>query len=162
MKLREVFDGLSEPERRLVGTGLLLGIVIDSGKPEYEQGDFLVRGVVGADTEHGSIALGEFVHPGQIVRVHARDADSADRDLNDGLAARRAALGAATPAGALCFTCTGRGKGMFGIPDHDATTLARVLADAATAGFFAAGEIGPVRGECFQHTFSASVALFGG
>jgi len=54
-----------------------------------------------------------------------------------------------------------RGRAMFGVPDHDASTLARVLSDAATAGFFAAGEIGPVGGESFQHSFSASVALFG-
>jgi small ligand-binding sensory domain FIST len=50
---------------------------------------------------------------------------------------------------------------MFGVRDHDAATLARVL-DTATAGFFAAGEIGPVHGECHQHTFSASVAVFAG
>jgi small ligand-binding sensory domain FIST len=158
VKLREVFEGLGEHERELIGRGLLLGIVIDAGKPEYEQGDFLVRGVVGADTERGSIAVGEYVHPGQVVRLHARDAHSADRDLSAGLAA----LGAGATAGALCFTCTGRGRGMFGVPDHDAAMLARMLGDAPIAGFFAAGEIGPVRGSSFQHSFSASVAVFAG
>ena len=158
VKLREVFETLSEPERELIGAGLLLGIVIDAGKPEYEQGDFLVRGVVGADTERGSIALGEHVRAGQVVRLHARDAHSADRDLSQGLAA----LAPPVPAGALCFTCTGRGRRMFGTPDHDASTLSRVLADAPIAGFFAAGEIGPVRGASFQHSFSASIAVFAG
>jgi small ligand-binding sensory domain FIST len=158
IKLREVFEHLSEHERGLVAKGMLLGIVIDAGKPEYEQGDFLVRGVVGADPDRGSIAIGEHVHAGQIVRLHARDAASADRDLSKGLAA----LGANGPAGALCFTCTGRGRGMFGVPDHDAATLARVLDDAPIAGFFASGEIGPVRGASFQHSFSASIAVFHG
>jgi small ligand-binding sensory domain FIST len=156
VKLKEVFEQLSEYERGLVAKGMLLGLVIDSGKPEYEQGDFLVRGVVGADPDRGSIAIGERVHAGQVVRLHARDATSADRDLSEGLAA----LGTNGPAGALCFTCTGRGRGMFGVPDHDAATLARVLGDAPVAGFFAAGEIGPVRGASFQHSFSASVAVF--
>jgi small ligand-binding sensory domain FIST len=160
VKLREVFDELTEHDRALLGTGLLLGLVIDSGQPEYEQGDFLVRGVVGADTDSGSIALGEHVHVGQIVRLHARNAHSADLDLRTALAARRDALSGAT-VGALCFTCTGRGRAMFGVPDHDAAALARVL-DTATAGFFAAGEIGPVHGECHQHSFSASVAVFAG
>ena len=160
VKLREVFDELDERDQRRIRSGLLIGIVIDAGKPEYEQGDFLVRGVVGADSDSGSIALGEEVHAGQIVRLHARDARSADRDLEEGLQAHRAALGGTAPAGALCFSCTGRGRAMFDVADHDAALLARVLADAPTAGFFAAGEIGPVRGECFQHTFSASVALF--
>ena len=161
MKLREVFDNLDEQDQRRIRTGLLIGIVIDAGKPEYEQGDFLVRGVVGADSDSGSIALGEEVHEGQVVRLHARDARSADRDLEAGLQAHLATLGGRAPAGALCFSCTGRGRAMFDVADHDAALLARVLADAPTAGFFAAGEIGPVRGECFQHTFSASVALFG-
>jgi small ligand-binding sensory domain FIST len=157
VKLREVFEQLSERERERVARGILLGIVIDAGKPEYEQGDFLVRGVVGADPERGSIAIGERVRTGQVVRLHARDAESADRDLSAGLAA----LGATGTAGALCFTCTGRGRSMFGVPDHDAATLARALDDAPIAGFFAAGEIGPVRGASFQHSFSASIAVFG-
>jgi small ligand-binding sensory domain FIST len=162
VKLREVFDELGERERALIATGLLIGIVIDAGKPEYEQGDFLVRGVVGADPEQGSLALSANLRAGQIVRLHARDARSADRDLHEALEQRCATLGAAAPAGALCFTCTGRGRNLFGVPDHDAAALASALAGAPAAGFFAAGEIGPVAGESFQHAFSASVAVFGG
>jgi small ligand-binding sensory domain FIST len=161
-KLREVYDELGERERGLVGSGLLLGIVIDAGKPEYKQGDFLVRGVVGADPEHGSLALSADLRAGQIVRLHVRDARSADRDLHEALEQRRIGLGGATAAGALCFTCTGRGQELFGVPDHDAATLASALAGAPAAGFFAAGEIGPVSGESFQHAFSASVAVFAG
>ena len=161
VKLREVFDELGERERGLIAGGLLIGIVIDAGKPEYEQGDFLVRGVVGADPEEGSLAVSAKLRAGQIVRLHARDASSADRDLQVALEQRRAALGTAQPAGALCFTCTGRGEGLFGVPDHDAAALASALAGAPAAGFFAAGEIGPVSGESFQYAFSASVAVFG-
>ncbi|HEY5390041.1 MAG TPA: FIST N-terminal domain-containing protein [Solirubrobacteraceae bacterium] len=162
VKLREVFEELDQRERGLVAGGLLLGIVIDAGKPEYEHGDFLVRGVVGADTEQGSVAVGADLHAGQIVRLHARDARSADRDLERALAQRRATLGESVAAGALCFTCNGRGRGMFGVPDHDAAALAQALAGAPVAGFFAAGEIGPVSGESFQHAFSASIAVFAG
>ncbi|HXR13533.1 MAG TPA: FIST N-terminal domain-containing protein [Solirubrobacteraceae bacterium] len=162
VKLREVFDELDERERALVAGGLFLGIVIDAGKPEYEHGDFLVRGVVGADTEQGSVALSANLRAGQVVRLHARDARSADRDLERALRQRRATLGERSPAGALCFTCNGRGRGLFGVPDHDASALARALAGAPVAGFFAAGEIGPVSGESFQHAFSASVAVFAG
>jgi small ligand-binding sensory domain FIST len=161
VKLREVFDELGERERAMIASGLLIGIVIDAGKPEYEQGDFLVRGVVGADPEQGSLALSANLRAGQIVRLHARDARSADRDLHEALERRCATLGSTAPAGALCFTCTGRGRNLFGVPDHDAAALASALAGAPAAGFFAAGEIGPVSGESFQHAFSASVAVFG-
>ena len=147
---------------RLVQGGLLVGIVVDSNKPDYVQGDFLVRGLIGADPEQGTVAVGAPVAPGTVVRMHARDAQSADRDLRDALGLRIEALGGATPAGALVFTCNGRGRSMFGVPDHDADAISDELSDAPTAGFFAAGEIGPVGGESFLHSFTATVAVFPG
>ena len=93
--------------------GLLMGIVVDSNKPDYVQGDFLVRGLVGADPATGKVAVAADVHPGQVVRLHARDAASADRDLREALgvphggagrprAGGRAACSPATAAGATC------------------------------------------------------------
>ena len=160
-KLREVVLALPREESAMLESGLLLGVVIDSNKPEYLQGDFLVRGVVGADPDTGALAIGADVRPGQVVRLHARDADSADRDLRDALAARREALSGPRPAGALVFSCNGRGRGMFGSRDHDAHAVAEEFGGSPAAGFFAAGEIGPVGGEYFLHTFTATVAVFG-
>jgi len=159
-KLRETIDGLSAADKKMVSGGLLVGIVIDANKPDYLQGDFLVRGLAGADPETGTIAVGTEVRPGQVVRLHARDADSADRDLVEALDVRMQALGGRVPAGALVFSCNGRGSGMFGSGDHDAETVGRVLEGAPHAGFFAAGEIGPVGGETFLHAFTATVAVF--
>ncbi|MBA2513235.1 MAG: FIST C-terminal domain-containing protein [Solirubrobacterales bacterium] len=159
-KLRETIEGLSDDDKQMVAGGLLMGIVIDVNKPDYVQGDFLVRGLAGADPDSGSIAVGTDVRPGQVVRLHARDAESADRDLAEALEIRMEALGGRTPAGALVFACNGRGRGMFGEPDHDAVAVNRILDGAPAAGFFAAGEIGPVGGEHFLHAFTATVAVF--
>jgi small ligand-binding sensory domain FIST len=159
-RLREAIEGLPPAEQRMVAGGLLLGIVVDGGKPEYEQGDFLVRGLLGADPETGSIAVGTEVDPGTVVRLHARDAGSADRDLREALGLRRQALGGGAPAGALLFSCNGRGSAMFSAPDHDVVALREELGDAPAAGFFAAGEIGPVGGDPFLHSFTATVAVF--
>src|SRR4051794_30790698 len=159
-RLRDAIEELTMAERGMVANGLLLGVVIDGGKPEYSQGDFLVRGLIGADPEEGTVAVGAPVAPGTVVRMHARDAKSADRDLRDALGLRIEALGGATPAGALVFTCNGRGRSMFGVPDHDAVALDEELAGAPAAGFFAAGEIGPVGGDPFLHGFTATVAVF--
>jgi len=158
--LRDAIAALEPDEQALVASGLLLGIVIDGGKPEYGQGDFLVRGVIGADPEAGTLTVGARVHEGTVVRLHARDAVSADRDLRAALGLRREALGGEPPAGALMFTCNGRGQAMFGLPDHDALALDEELAGAPVAGFFAAGEIGPVGGDPFLHGFTATVAVF--
>ena len=159
-RLRDAIEELTTDERGMVANGLLLGVVIDGGKPEYRQGDFLVRALLGADPEAGTVAVGAPIEAGTVVRMHARDARSADRDLRDALGLRVEALGGATPAGALVFTCNGRGRAMFGVPDHDALALDEVLAGAPAAGFFAAGEIGPVGGDPFLHGFTATVAVF--
>ncbi len=159
-RLREAVDELEDHEREMLAGGLLLGIVVDVNKPDYLQGDFLVRGLIGADPEKGVIAVGAPVSPGQVVRLHARDAGSADADLRDALGLRRTALGGAAPAGALVFTCNGRGLSLFGEDDHDAATVGEVLGDVPAAGFFAAGEIGPVGGEAFLHSFTATIAVF--
>jgi small ligand-binding sensory domain FIST len=116
--------------------------------------------MLGGDPAEGTVTVGTPVRAGQLVRLHARDAASADRDLHDALQLRRVALGGQRPAGALVFTCNGRGRGMFGAGDHDASVLADELGGAPAAGFFAAGEIGPVGGATFLHGFTATVAVF--
>lgn len=158
--LQLIVSELPARERGLVAGGLLIGVVIDGGKPDYEQGDFLVRGVLGAESESGSLVVGAPVAAGQVVRLHARDARSADEDLHQALKLRIQALSGERPAGALVFTCNGRGSAMFGIPDHDVEAIDYELGGAPSAGFFAAGEIGPVGGRSFLHGFTATLAVF--
>jgi small ligand-binding sensory domain FIST len=160
--VERIISELTPRERAMIDGGVLLGIVVGAGKPEYEQGDFLVRAILGADPESGRIAVGATVEEGRVVRLHVRDARSADRDLTDALGVRVEAMAGRPPAGALVFSCNGRGQGMFGTPDHDALAVERELRGAPTAGFFAAGEIGPVGGRSFLHGFTATVAVFAG
>ncbi|MGZ4167498.1 MAG: FIST signal transduction protein [Solirubrobacteraceae bacterium] len=160
--IEEAVAELPLDERALVAAGLLIGVVIDGGKPEYEQGDFLVRGVTGADPETGAISVGAVVTPGEVVRLHARDARSAHDDLQRELRLRAAAIGGERPAGALLFSCNGRGRSMFGARDHDASLVQDELRAPPSAGFFAAGEIGPVGGRSFLHGFTATLAVFPG
>ena len=158
--VEHIISELSPRERTLVAGGLLIGIVIDGGKPDYQQGDFLVRGVLGADPDSGSLAVSASVRPGQVLRLHARDAQSADEDFRRALRLHVEAMGDRPPAGAIVFSCNGRGSSMFGVPDHDAAAVERELRGAPAAGFFAAGEIGPVGGRSFLHGFTATVAVF--
>jgi small ligand-binding sensory domain FIST len=158
-RLREAIASLDPREQTLAAGGLLLGIVIDENQPDYRRGDFLVRPVVGADPSAGTIAVGERVRVGQTVRMHVRDGASADEDLRAALRSQVAALGAPGAAGALLFTCNGRGSHMFQVPDHDAAAIDDTLGIPA-GGFFCAGEIGPVGGRNFLHGFTATMAVF--
>jgi len=146
-------DGMPERDIRLINQGLHLGLVIDEHRPDFGRGDFLVRNVIGADHSNGAIAVGDVVEVGATVQFHVRDAEAADEDLRDLLASRHA-------DGAVLFTCNGRGSRLFSEPNHDVGVVADVLDNPPVAGFFAAGELGPVGGRNFLHGFTASLALF--
>jgi small ligand-binding sensory domain FIST len=153
-RLQELAASASEDERALLRQGLHLGIVVDEQQEEFARGDFLVRNVLGGDQESGALAVGDVVEVGQTVQFQVRDAGSADEDL-------RVLLDRADAAdGALLFTCNGRGRHLFGLPDHDAGLVEELLGPIPLAGAFCAGEIGPVGGRNYVHGFTASLALF--
>jgi small ligand-binding sensory domain FIST len=154
-RIRDMFGAADPAERALMQQGLHIGRVIDEYKTEFRRGDFLIRSVMGADPESGAVAVGDYVEVGETVQFHVRDAGSADEDLKTMLATV-----AQPPAGALLFTCNGRGTYLFGVPDHDARAVQASFGRLPLAGLFCAGEIGPVGGRNFLHGFTASLALF--
>jgi small ligand-binding sensory domain FIST len=156
-KLEQIVLELPEDEQELAGRGLLIGVAMDEYADEHEHGDFLVRGVVGADTDSGAIAIGDVVDVGRTVRFQVRDAGAAEEDL----AALLERFDLAPVEGALLFSCNGRGQAMFPDSDHDAKVLDRAFGPAGVGGFFAAGEIGPVSGRNHVHGFTASILAFG-
>jgi small ligand-binding sensory domain FIST len=157
-KLKEIIEGLPSEEQTLAMRGLHLGIAMNEYADEHERGDFLIRGVLGADQRSGAVVVGDTVDVGTTVRFQVRDADSAGEDLHELLGT----LGApGSNQGALLFSCNGRGLTMFSSADHDVTAVRSALGLDAVAGFFANGEIGPVAGRNHVHGFTASVLAFG-
>jgi small ligand-binding sensory domain FIST len=152
-RLAELVAGLSPDDRALAQQGIHFGRVINEQQVEFERGDFLIRNVLGGDRSAGAIAVGDEVEVGSTVQFQVRDADSADDDLRELLAGCRSTA-------ALVFTCNGRGRHLFGRPDHDAELVHEAVDRGATAGMFCAGELGPVGGRSFLHGFTASVLLF--
>src|SRR3954471_2960957 len=157
MRLQSEIAGLTPQQRALATRGVLAGLVIDENRAEYTRGDYLMRALLGGDEESGALAVGEAVRVGQTLRFHVRDAATADDDLRSAL---HAALPRRRAAGALLFTCNGRGTQLFDEPDHDAALVAEALGSESLAGFFAAGEIGPVGGRAFVHGYTATLAVF--
>ena len=158
-RLREIVEVLPPDEQDLISHGLQIGIVVDEHLALPGQGDFMIRGLLGADASTGAIEIGQVVEVGETMQFQVRDALGADKDLR--LAVERAAAQLpGPPAGALLFTCNGRGRRMFGVADHDASTIEQLLGGIPLAGFFAAGEIGPIAGRNALHAFTASMTLF--
>ena len=158
VQLRAIFDALPTSEQRLVQRALHVGRVVSEYQERFEQGDFLIRNVMGIDGNKGAIVIGDYLRPGQTVQFHIRDQEAADAELVQLLAAAKAK--SESPAGALLFTCNGRGTRMFSTPHHDAAAIASAFGSLPIAGFFAQGEIGPVGQQNFMHGFTASVGLF--
>jgi small ligand-binding sensory domain FIST len=158
-QLQELWEGLTPEEQELFQQGLHLGVVMNEYRGDFQRGDFLVRNVMGLDRESGALVVTDRVRVGQTVQFHVRDAATADEDLH---ALLRLDLSAhdRRPAGALVFSCNGRGTRLFPEPHHDARAIRAEAGELPLAGFFAQGELGPVGGQNFIHGFTASVALF--
>jgi small ligand-binding sensory domain FIST len=157
--LRDALMEMPEPDRQLLQNGLFVGRAFSEYKETFDRGDFLVRNVTNVDNESGAIAIGDYVRTGQTIRFHVRDAATATEDLAEMLGPDRIAAPAAA-AGALLFSCNGRGTRLFPTPSHDVQAANRALPSTPIAGFFAAGELGPVSGQNFIHGHTASFALF--
>lgn len=154
--LRGVVSELPAGDQHLLQNGLFVGQAISEYREQFGRGDYLVRNVIGVDEEGGSISIADYVKTGQTVQFHVRDAQTADEDLKILLETQKA-LGPAS--GGLLFSCNGRGLRMFDEACHDIKAAHDVLPTTPMAGFFAAGEIGPVGGKNFIHGHTASFAL---
>jgi small ligand-binding sensory domain FIST len=155
--IRRMTSTLSEQERALMSSGLLVGTVINEYKERFGRGDFLIRNILGVDQKHGAIAVGDVPRVGQTVQFHVRDAETAHEDLQLLLDAQQLQ---APPLGGLLFSCNGRGSRLFNDAHHDIRTIRERLGEIPLAGFFAAGEFGPIGDRSFLHGHTASLAVF--
>jgi small ligand-binding sensory domain FIST len=175
--VREAVESIPDEDKKLLEKGLFIGRVINEYKDRFGRDDFLIRNVIGVDENHGAIAVAELMRVGQTVRLHLRDAKTADEDLSMLLDAQQLRE---PPLGAMMVTCNGRGSRLFDRPNHDALAVARAFAPGRSgeelskggepidaegptlplAGYFAAGEIGPVGDESYLHGQTAVMALF--
>jgi len=153
--MRAMYDGLSKPDKELFRHSLFVGLEMEEGRIEF-RGDFLVRNIVGVDPNSGALAVAAKVRQWQVLQFLLRDAKTAEQDLSDRLERFRGPK----PAGALLFSCTGRGQGLFGRADHDTDLFRARVGAVPLGGFFCNGEIGPVGGQTFLHGYTSAFGLF--
>jgi len=177
--IQKVLDDQGKARHQLLAGGMFVGIVIDETKKRFGRDDFLIRKVMGVHPEEGAIAVADLVKTGQTIKLHTRDAVTAHDDLSMLLDAQKLHE---KPKGAMLISCNGRGRRLFKDRNHDAQTVSKAFSQAAAgeelskpgtayytgqmtppvplAGFFGAGEIGPIGGRSFVHGQTACVALF--
>jgi small ligand-binding sensory domain FIST len=165
--LQHLIEPMDEHDKELLQRGgLLIGRVVTEYKERFGQGDYLIRNVMNVNPQMGAMGVADLVRVGQTIRFHVRDAQAAHDDLAMMLDAQKLH---GRPVGALAFTCNGRGTNLFPEPSHDAWAIAHAFDNGEdgssseqlpVAGFFGAGEIGPIGDESFVHGHSVAVALF--
>jgi small ligand-binding sensory domain FIST len=160
LSLQLLYRDLSEEERDLIRNGgLFIGRAIrtDIDDELLGRGDFLIRSVIGVDHEIGALTVGNYVQEGELIQFHLRDADTAQEDLEMMLLPQTLYE---APSGGLLFSCNGRGTRLYDHPNGDISTIQEALGGIDIAGFFCAGELGPIGGQNFVHGHTASLVLF--
>ncbi len=155
-RIQQIITSLPSEDQALLDKGLHLGRAIDRGDEALGRGDYLIRTLVGSSQETGAVAVNDIIHAGEHVQLHVRDAATAQEDLEMLLATQAFSD---PPVGAFLFSCNGRGTRLYDHPNGDISTIQAILGGVELAGFFCAGEIGPVAGENFLHGHTASLAL---
>ncbi len=175
--VQEAIESLEDEHKPLLEQGLYVGRAVSEYKDRFGRDDFLIRHVMGADQNSNAIAVSDMIRVGQTIQLHVRDATTADEDLALLLDAQKLYD---PPHGALLVTCNGRGSRLFSRPHHDAAALMKAFdgpvsgeskskggtpidskpSTVPIAGFFAAGEIGPLGNESYLHGQTACAAIF--
>jgi small ligand-binding sensory domain FIST len=118
-----------------------------------------VRDLVRADQASGAVAVADSVHVGQTIQFQIRDARASAEDLARTLDSVAENLAGRRPAFGLYFNCAGRGRGLYGVPDHDVEQIRARLGAFPLVGFFGNGEFAPCGARAFFHTYTGVLVV---
>jgi small ligand-binding sensory domain FIST len=158
--LKEALMKLNPADQKLAYNSLFLGVVMDEFKDDFRGGDFLIRNIIGIEQKSGALMVGEVLRKERTVQFHLRDAATSSEDLRLMLKNYTQQQNGGNPAGALLFSCLGRGRHLYGESNHDSECFREFLGDVPLGGFFCNGEIGPVGGTTFLHGYTSSFGIF--
>ena len=105
-----------------------------------DEGDYLVRNLVGIDAAQGLVAIGDYAEEGAEVMFCRRDGNTARIDLLRMLGDLQGRIDV-PPRGAVYISCLGRGRHQFGEESQELRLIEQELGDVPLLGFFANGEI---------------------
>ena len=158
--LAETFAGLTQEQKQQAQGNLFVGLVVNEYLEEFHRGDFLIRNLMGVDPNSGTIAIGAYPRPGQTMQFQCRLASAGTDDIKALLSLAKKQVGGRRIYGGCLCSCNGRGRRLFGEPNHDARQVQEQLGPLGLAGFFCNGELGPVGDKNCLHGYTASLALF--
>ena len=150
---------LTQDDIRRSGGTVFVGIAMDDTNKNPTRGDFLIRNLVGISEEHAALAISEEVKVGQLVQFHLRNPAAAAEEIEAIVAQLAEKTREQSPAFGLYFNCLGRGKGLYGVTNHDINIIQEQFPGLPVIGFFGNSEFAPIGGQNFAHAYTGVFVL---
>ena len=150
---------LTQDDIRRSGGTVFVGIAMDDTNRNPTRGDFLIRNLVGISEEHAALAISEEVKVGQLVQFHLRNPAAAAEEIQAIVAQLAEKTREQSPAFGLYFNCLGRGKGLYGVTNHDINIIQEQFPGLPVIGFFGNSEFAPIGGQNFAHAYTGVFVL---
>ncbi|MCY3723602.1 hypothetical protein F4X88_13780 [Candidatus Poribacteria bacterium] len=150
---------LTQEDIRRSGGTVFVGIAMDPENRNPIRGDFLIRNLVGINEEHDALAVSEEVTEGQLVQFHLRNPNAAAEEIQVILTRLAEKTRQHPPAFGLYFNCLGRGKGLYGVANHDISVIQEKFPGLPVIGFFGNSEFAPIGGRNFAHAYTGVFVL---
>ena len=117
--------------------------------------DIIIRSITSVDEEQGSIQVGSRIPVGTRIRITHRDKLKVRKETQVMAQQLLEAMYSSKEAVYFYFNCDGRGSYLFGEPAPDVNSLLETLgSDKEVIGFFSFGEIAPVAGKNYFHSYT--------
>ena len=150
---------LTQDDIRRSGGTVFVGIAMDDTNKNPTRGDFLIRNLVGINEEHAALAISEEVEVGQLVQFHLRNPAAAAEEIQAIVTQLAEKTREQVPAFGLYFNCLGRGKGLYGVTNHDINIIQEQFPGLPVIGFFGNSEFAPIGGRNFAHAYTGVFVL---
>jgi small ligand-binding sensory domain FIST len=132
----DVGEILSRDLRKLSGY-VFVGLPIEGSS----RGDYQVRTLMGLDMEQQLLSVGDYMEGRSKLLFCRRDGNTARDDMRRMLQQVKQQVEGRCIRGGVYFSCTNRGRAMFGDESAELKMISEALGEFPLAGFFAFGEL---------------------
>ena len=138
---------------------VFVGVPADRRRNSVGGGEYLVRNIIGLDSEKKIIGVADEVTEGQAMIFTLRDGQRARDDLGQMLKRQAQRLDGKKPVFGVYFNCCARGASLYGIPGIDSAYIRQVLGDFPLIGMFGGYELAPLGGANHLFAYTGVLAL---
>lgn len=138
---------------------VFVGVPADRRRNSVGGGEYLVRNIIGLDSEKKIIGVADEITEGQAMIFTLRDGQRARDDLGQMLKRQAQRLDGKKPVFGVYFNCCARGASLYGIPGIDSAYIRQVLGDFPLIGMFGGYELAPLGGANHLFAYTGVLAL---